>query len=224
MSKYKRVVSVGAHPLDAELIGGPIMIRHQKHGAKCTMIHLTTGRLEDPNATEEEKQAYSKQIQDEIENAAKEMGCDSYPMNYISSEMPTTAQFIDILVDYFTKEEVDLVITHCRGTLHPRHYYSYETVTEAVKKMRLNGSNIDLLYGENCEDLVGFIPTKYIMMSDEEKDIWFKGLSQYEIFNGKVNDVPYIDYYNSIGIIRAIEAGTHGFAKAYMHAGLIYEE
>lgn len=224
MSKYKRVVSVGAHPLDAELIGGPLMIRHQKKGAKCTMVHLTAGRLEYPNATEDEKQAYSQKLEDEIENAAKEMGCDSYAMNYISSEMPKTAQFINILVDYFTKEGVDLVITHSRGTLHPRHYYTYETVSEAVKKMRLNGINIDLLYGENCEDLIGFIPTKYILMDEDEKDIWFQGLRKYEIFNGKVNDVPYFDYYNAMGTIRAIEAGTHGFAKAYMHAGLIYEE
>ena len=49
-------------------------------------------------------------------------------------------------------------------------------------------------------------------------------LQEYSIFNGKVNDMPYYEYYHSMAIIRSIEAGQHGFAKAYMHAALLDNE
>ena len=58
MENIKRVVSIGAHPLDAELIGGPLIIKYSKLGAKCTFMHVTQGRLENPNATKEENDAY----------------------------------------------------------------------------------------------------------------------------------------------------------------------
>ena len=54
MGELKRVVSIGAHSLDAELMGGPLLLKYAKEGAHCTFIHVTQGRLEDPNATEEQ--------------------------------------------------------------------------------------------------------------------------------------------------------------------------
>ncbi len=216
--RYKRIVSIGAHSLDAELQGGPIMIKASAKGAHCTMVHVTTGRLEDPNATQEAKDAYIEQIKVENESAAKEMGCDVFAMNYVSSELPSVGEFVQIIKAYLKKENVDLVISHARGTLHARHYYCYETVTEAVRQLQAEGMKIELLYGENCEDLIGYIPTKYVPMSDEEVDQWFKGLSCYSIFNGKVNDVPYIDYYNSMIKVRALEVMSKQRIKSYMQA------
>ncbi|MEG0314551.1 MAG: PIG-L family deacetylase [Erysipelotrichaceae bacterium] len=222
--KYKRIISIGAHSLDAELLGGPLLLKYSKLGAKCTYVHVTSGRLEDPKATEIDKQLYINKIKEENIKAAHALLADVYSFNYISSELPTTNEFINIIKDYLIKEKADLVITHARGTLHPRHYYVYETVTIAIKQLRKEGYNINLLYGENCEDLIGFIPTLYISISEEDKDIWFKGLSQYSIFNGKVNDMPYIQYYTAMLKIRAVEADTNSYVKAYMHAPLIDNE
>ena len=52
MSEIKRVVSVGAHSLDAELLGGPLLIKYADEGAHVTAITVTRGRLE--NGTDEE--------------------------------------------------------------------------------------------------------------------------------------------------------------------------
>jgi len=119
------------------------------------------------------------------------MNCDVYAMHYVSSELP------------------------------PRHYYCYESVSEAVRQLNNEGHHIELLYGENCEDLIGFIPTKYVPMSEEEVNTWFEDLRKYAIFNGKVNDVPYYDYYSSMLNIRAMEIGVKVSVKAYMNAGLL---
>ncbi len=224
MAKYNRIVSVGAHPLDAELMGGPMMIKYAEQGAACTFVHVTKGRLTDPAATEEEKKAYEDALNDEIKSVAAAMGCDSFSMDYISAELPVVEEFKDIILEYLRREKVDCVITHARGTLHPRHYYTYEAVTQAVRILHSEGNPIQLYYGENCEDLAGFIPTVYVSMSESKMKTWFEGLQHYKIFNGKVNDVPYYDYYHSMATVRAIEAGSHGLVKAYMHGALIDNE
>ena len=44
MTNVKRVMSIGAHSLDAELLGGPLLIRYAKAGAHVSCIHVTQGR------------------------------------------------------------------------------------------------------------------------------------------------------------------------------------
>lgn len=224
MTKYNRIVSIGAHPLDAELMGGPMLIKYAEQGTVCTFVHVTKGRLTDLTSTLEEKKAYEDALNGEIKGAAAVMGCDSFSMNYISTELPAVEEFTKIILEYLKKEKVDCVITHARGTLHPRHYYTYEAVTQAVRILHEEGNPIQIYYGENCEDLIGFIPTVYVSMSEQKMKTWFEGLQNYKIFIGKVNDVPYYNYYHSMGTVRAIEAGSNGFVKAYMHGALIDNE
>ncbi|OJG81828.1 hypothetical protein RV14_GL002371 [Enterococcus ratti] len=202
-------------------MGGPLLIQYAEKGVHCTFIHVTTGRLEDPNATETEKIAYLQQLRAENEVVAKAMDCDFYSFGYSSNTLPSQAEFIQLLKKYFLKEKVDLVVTHARGTLHPRHYYTYETVTQAVRQLRLEGVDIDLLYGENCEDLAGFCPNKYLEVSDQQVNKWFDALSHYAIFNGKVNSMPYHSYYTTMGKIRAVEVDSQYFVKAFMWAPMI---
>lgn len=222
--RYKRIVSIGGHHLDAELIGGPLMIKYSLQGAKCTFINVTEGRLDRRDATEEEKQAYLTNIRKENIMAAEAMNCDCYNMGYTSQTLPSEEEFIHMIMDYIKKENVDLVITHWRGTMHPRHYYTYQTVTQAVLRLRNQGYNVQLLYGENCEDLIGFTPTCYVTLNDQIIDIWFNGLKNYSIFNGLVNDIPYQKYYDAQLKVRAMEGGSSLPVKAFMHAPLFDNE
>lgn len=218
---YKRIISIGAHPLDAELMGGPFCLYEQHYGAQCTMVHVTTGRLEKKDASKVEKEAYLQSLHQQIQVVASTMNCDVYQMNYVSSDMPTMQEFIATIKAYLKKKKADMVITHHIGTLHERHYYTHKGVLEAVKSLRFEGYDIDLLYGENLEDLVGFIPTKYVQLSSSDVHTWFQALQHYDLYNGGINIVPYDDYYRTMGKVRSLEAGCSGFVKAYMHAGLI---
>jgi len=218
---YKRIVSIGAHSLDAELLGGAIMCKYVKQGAKGTLIHVTQGRLEDPKATQEEKDAYLLKMKTQNANAAQALGCDMISMGYVSSNMPSEEEFINYLVEYFKKENVDLVISHWMGTLHARHYWTHKTVTEAVRRARRQGLHVDLIYGETNEDLVAWIPQRYIELNKEEEEQWFKALQCYSVFNGEVNDNPYLAYYQTSGKVRQMEIGAKNFARAYMYASLL---
>ena len=190
MSEIKRVVSIGAHSLDAELMGGPLIIKYAKNGARCP-APCYSGRLEDPKATEEEKEAYLKDLLNQNRRAAEKLGADYLWLGYVSRSMPRTEEFARRLEDYFVDEKVDLVITHWRGSMHRRHIETHDAVTLAVKNLREKGNQIRLVYGETFEDLVGFIPQAYFELDDDEKEQWFGALNEYDVFRGKVNNFPY---------------------------------
>ncbi len=224
MSEIKRVVSVGAHSLDAEILGGPIMLKYAEQGAHCTYIHVTQGRLEDPNATEEAKSEYLKDLLNQNKRAAQKLNGDTIWLGYVSNNMPSLEEFSLRMEQYFVDEKVDLVITHWRGSMHPRHINTHDAVTAAVKRLREKGSSIRLVYGENFEDLVGFIPQAYFKLDQNEIERWFTGLREYSVFRGEINDFPYNEYYSTIGKVRQIESNNSGFTIAYMYASLIENE
>jgi LmbE family N-acetylglucosaminyl deacetylase len=221
MSQIKRVVSIGAHSLDAELLGGPIMLKFAKQGAHCTYIHVTQGRLEDPNATEQAKDEYLKELLNQNKRAAEKLSGDTIWLGYVSSNMPSLEEFSLRLKQYFIDEKVDLVITHWRGSMHPRHINTHDAVITAVKRLREEGNPIKLVYGETFEDLVGFIPQAYFSLAQDEIDQWYAALREYSVFRGEVNDFPYYSYYSTIGKVRQIESNNNRYTVAYMYASLI---
>ena len=221
MSKIKRVVSIGAHSLDAEVLGGPIMLKYAREGASCTYIHVTQGRLEDPNATEKEKEDYLKELLNQNQRAASKLGGDTIWLGYVSSNMPSLEEFAARLERYFVEEQVELVVTHWRGSMHPRHINTHDAVVTAVKRLREKGNSIKLVYGENFEDLVGFIPQAYFKLEQDEVDQWYSGLREYSVFQGEINDFPYLPYYTTTGKVRQIESNNSGYTVAYMYASLI---
>ena len=221
MTSIQRVVSIGAHSLDAELMGGPLILKYARQGAHCTLIHVTQGRLEDPAATEEAKQAYLKDLLTMNQKAAEKLGADTIWLGYVSSNMPSLEDFAQRMEQYFVDEKVDLVITHWRGSMHPRHINTHDAVVTAVKRLREKGNPIRLVYGETFEDLVGFLPQAYFTLNPEEVTQWYDAMKEYAVFRGEVNDFPYQQYYPTIGKVRQIESSNSGYTVAYMYASLI---
>lgn len=224
MSKVKRVVSIGAHSLDAELLGGSLFVKYAKQGAKCTCVHVTQGRLEDPAVSVEQQEAYQASLLEQNKRAAQALGADFIWLGYVSNDMPTREVFAERLEQYFIEEKVDLVITHWRGSMHPRHVNTHDAVTLAVKHLREKGSNIRLMYGETFEDLVGFIPQAYFVLSEAEVKQWYEALHEYQVFRGGVNDFPYQQYYPTNGKVREIESNSNGYTVCFMYASLIEHE
>lgn len=222
MSNIKRVVSIGAHSLDAELLGGPLLIKYAKAGAHVTAITATRGRLE--KGTDEEKAAYIQKVEKQEKEAARILGADTLFLGYIGSNMPSLNEFADRLEKYFIDEKVDLVITHYRGSMHPRHINVHDAVLEACKRLRRKGNNIKLLYGETFEDLNGFIPQAYYVLTKDETKQWFDALNCYDVFKGTVNGFPYQSYYSTNLQVRQIESGSNGNTVCYMYASLIENE
>jgi len=80
------------------------------------------------------------------------------------------------------------------------------------------------MYGLTFEDLNGFLPQAYFVLSDDEVSQWMKALNEYAIFRGEVNDFPYRKYYPTNLKVKQIESGSAGPTVCYMHASLIENE
>jgi hypothetical protein len=105
--------------------------------------------------------------------------------------------------------------------MHPRHVNTHDAVVTAVKHLREKGNPVKLVYGENFEDLVGFIPQAYFKLEQNEVDQWFSGLREYSVFKGEINDFPYYPYYSNMLKVRQIESNNSGYTVAYMYSSLI---
>lgn len=220
--KPYHVMTIGAHALDAELMGGPVAIKYTREGHKATFVHLTRGERGHWKKSPEE---YGKQLEEEMQKVAKAMGATSHWMGYPAGNLPPKEQMLMDFCRLFRREKPDIVITHWRGSLHPRHVLTHELVLEALKMSADEAIEtgqkthvVEYVYfGENCEDLDGFIPQFYIDIEDTF-DQWFEALSHYELFRAGKANVPYQDYYRTMATIRAIEIGTQKLSKAYMVA------
>ena len=129
MSTVKRVVSVGAHSLDAELMGGPLLLKYAHEGAHVTCVHVTQGRLEDPNATQAAKDAYLKDLLEQNRRASADLGGDSIWLGYVSSSM-MAALGMGIILSFLLKKKWYIVIFLAGFVLVT--YFNLSTMAVAV--------------------------------------------------------------------------------------------
>lgn len=220
--KQHHVMTIGAHALDAELMGGPVAIKYTREGHKATFVHITRGERGNRKKSPEE---YARQLNKEMPKVAEAMGAASHWMGYLAGKLPSGEQMQMDLCKLLRKEKPDIVITHWRGSLHPRHVLTHDVVLEAVKmaakadvETGQETHAVEYVYfGENCEDLDGFIPQIYIEIGDTFQQ-WFEAMAHYELFRADVANVPYQDYYRTLATIRAVEIGCQKLSKAYMVA------
>ncbi|MTW86820.1 PIG-L family deacetylase [Virgibacillus dakarensis] len=214
------LMSIGAHALDAELMGGPVAIKYTKEGHKASFVHITRGERGNKKKTPEE---YGKQLEVEMPKVAEAMGAKSIWTGYIAGQLPSQEEIQMDLCKLLREEKPDIVITHWRGSLHPRHVMTHDAVLEAVKLAANPDVNTEqathkveyVYFGENCEDLNGFIPQIYVDIEDTF-DQWFEAVSHYELFRANEANVPYQDYYRTMATIRAVEVGNQKLSKAFM--------
>lgn len=217
------LVVIGAHCLDAEVMAGGVIAKVTSRGHKATIIHVTKGERGHPFKRPEE---FGEQLNYEMKKAAQALGADVIWMGFPAGNLPISdsisAKLFDILV-YLSPTHI---ITHWKGSWHPRHVSTHYNVIDAIKRALKHGKiNLSGLYfGENCEDLMGFSPTLYIDIS-EVKELWLRALESYELFrlSRELKDIiPYVGYYLTMAKIRGYEAGVP-YAQAFMESKKIYD-
>lgn len=211
-----KLASFGAHALDAELMAGPYLIKRKlENNDDFVFVHMTRGERGNKNKSPEE---YGKQLEGEMQNVANTMGGTAIWTGYVAGALPDRETIVKDFMKIIKDENITTVITHWRGSLHERHILCHDTVTDAVNRLNNSGYSVDLFYGENCEDLNGFIPELYIQFDQKIMETWIKGLNEYELFRGNVLTVPYYDYYTTMAKMRGIEKGILPYSRAFMVA------
>lgn len=214
----KRILVVGAHAFDAEVIAGPLAFVAAARGAEVTFLHLTMGEqghrcLAPP--------LYAEQKRSEATAAADRLGISwrslDLPDGFLPSDDTTALAVCDVLREL--KPEV--VITHWQGSWHKDHRAAAELTKTAVFYAALPTldralpvhSPALLLFGENWEDDEGFVPTHLVDVTEGFAP-WREAAEKYELARG-LSSFPYMDYYASLYRLRGCIRGTT-YAQAFM--------
>jgi LmbE family N-acetylglucosaminyl deacetylase len=209
---------VGAHAMDAELLGGALAAQVVKQGGSAHLLHLTRGERGHPTL---DADAFATQLDDEMEVAAGALGA-SFRWAGVSAPLSDTdeGQLSGLILADLRERRPGFVLTHWIGSWHPSHRRASAAARAAVAAFRDGGQVVDLLYGENCEDLLGFVPTGFADVS-AAMDEWRRGVRAYELYRRSEPDsgvdslVPYASYYEAALRVRGLHAGF-GQAQAVM--------
>ena len=144
------LVVVGAHALDSELMAGPLAAIASGAGWPVALIHLTLGERGHP---EKPPEVFAPQLREETLRAARALGVEA-----VWSGAPAPLRGVDVfdwLVAELDGRRPTVVVTHWSGSWHASHREASDVVRRALSAL---GSRPTLAFGENCEDLVGFVP------------------------------------------------------------------
>lgn len=219
MVKTKKIGVIGAHAMDAELMGGSIALQMKKQGWESFYIHITRGERGNPNKSPD---VFGKQLEEEMDNCAQALGGQSIWAGFKAGDVPFDA-CADYIAGIIKELRLDAIITHWRGSFHPRHRIVHDCVLEGVSRSAKLGCAIKSLYfGENMEDLDGYIPNVYMDISTVYAS-WFTALKCYELFRESSNGFPYQSFYTSNSRIRGLESGCSYAKSLMMQRSLISE-
>ncbi|BAS26375.1 PIG-L deacetylase family protein [Limnochorda pilosa] len=223
----KRLVVIGAHAFDAEAMAGGLAARWVREGGKVELLHLTRGERGDPTREQEE---YGKQIEEELAASARYLGATGRWMGFSSGSLEA-GSVIEALVAYLDRFRPALVVTHWRGSWHPRHRQAHELVREAIGRYQRRAGQVPVLwYGENFEDLDGFRPDVYVGLNELDVELWRAGREAYSLYRGRQGRgpggapavLPYASYYEAAPLVRGLECGVP-LAQAFMQEPVRYD-
>lgn len=214
---------VGAHAFDAEAMAGGLAARAAAEGGAVLLVHLSRGERGDPAKSPEQ---YAVQLEREMHQAARILGARAHWPGYLAADLPkedVIAELSRLLREFVPH----VVVTHWQGSWHPRHVAAHRLTLEAVQHAaRVGGAGPDqapaVYFGENCEDLAGFVPMFYVDISGVFAQ-WLETLRCYELFRRSAplesyaGGIPYAGFYPAMARVRGLEAGCT-YAQAFMPA------
>jgi N-acetylglucosamine malate deacetylase 1 len=213
-----KLMVVGAHAGDAEVMAGPVVAQHTADGGSAVLLHLTLGERGHPSLPAAE---YGPQKRAEALAAASVLGAEVRLLGYRDAELVASQEAKHAVAQVIADERPDVMITHGEGSFHRDHAACHEIVSEAVFLAGLADMwpgrprhNVAALYfAENWEDKRNFAPDLYIDTSRGQA-AWLEALRCYELFRGGLSTFPYVRYYEALAVVRGAESGTQ-HAKAF---------
>ncbi len=214
--ELSKILAVGAHIGDAELMAGPYMCESMLNGSQCHFLALTAGERGNPGV---EPKIYKAQKLAEAIEFSRRTGIlyDIYD-DIPDSNLLATNEVIERVKTFIINGKFDSVLTHWRGSFHPDHRQAHEIVTIAVFQLNLlrnNSHHINLFYCENWEDMDSFRDEDYFPISRKAFQEWRHGVEHIEFIYGTFSKFRYLDYYTSLLTVRGCLA-KHDFAVSMM--------
>jgi LmbE family N-acetylglucosaminyl deacetylase len=216
-----KILAVGAHPDDLEILCGGTLAKYVKSGHSVTMAVLTNGNVGHP---EIELAEMARIRRKEFENAAAIIGADT-----IWIDVDDELSVVDLpsrlaMVDVFRQAKPDVVLTHSEKDYHVDHRNCSQLVFEAaplacVHNIKRELPQLDkqpLIYHFDTLGAVGFMPTEYVDISDtiETKIAMYRCHKSQDEWMRIATGFDIADVIESVAKVRGYAAGVQ-FAEGF---------
>lgn len=212
MTTKHKIMVVGAHAGDAEIMAGAVVAKYTQQGHEAVLVHLTPGEKGHKTLSPEK---YAEQKIEEGHKAAAALGAKAIFLPYKDAELPVNDEVKYALADIIRAEKPNVMITHWKGSIHKDHEATYYIVQDAIFYAALPSIKRELpahgcyaqYFAENWEDPEGFEVDTYVDITDSYEQ-WIKGAEEYELFAGSISNFRYMDYYKALAIVRGCLSGS----------------
>ncbi len=207
----RTILAIGAHAGDAELTMGPLLTAERTRGTRVVILDLTLGERGHPTLSAEQ---YGAQKRREAMQVASAIGAELVIGPYRDAEIPNDEAARRWVANVIRRVKPTLVLTHWKASMHRDHSTTSAIVQDAVRLAALPDitgvegpphRGVGVWYAENWEDAPGFTPYIFVAVDSTSWSKWRAAVSSFEFARGATG-FPYVDYYDSLGRVRGIEA------------------
>jgi len=217
-----KVLAVGAHPDDVELLCAGTLACYRKRGDEVTICHACDGGKGSLEHTTEE---IAKIRRKEAIASAEIISAKSIWGGFIDGEVTLDLKSRIKMIDIIRQTDPDLIITHSPNDYHSDHLNVSKLVFEAtylacVKLWETNHPNtnkVPTLYYMDTLAGVNFAPSEYVNISDtiqEKVNMMLKMESQLG-FLKEMHDTDAEEFIRTIAKFRGFQAGV-AFAECFV--------
>jgi len=207
--KQKRIMAVGAHIGDAELMCGLTLAKHAVLGDRAITVAVSAGeRGAPPGFDKAAIEAFRLKNIASAEEFAATLGGAFYNVGYTDGEIPDDKELRLKLCDIIREEKPDIVLTHWTDSLHVDHIVTSKAVMDGIYFAGLLGFERALpphsasgpYYAENWEDANGFTPYIYIDVAGGY-ELWEKAVKKLWLTENSPW-FKYLEYYDALSRAR----------------------
>jgi N-acetylglucosamine malate deacetylase 1 len=170
-----RVLAIGAHPDDLELLCAGTLAAFRKRGDEVIMCHACDGNK---GSLEYSSEEIAKIRRQEAIESSKIIDAESVWGGFIDGEVVLDLASRILVIDVIRRSNPDLIITHSPNDYHSDHVNVSKLVFEAtylasVKLWKTNYPNtnkVAVLYYMDTLAGVNFVPEEYVDISNTIED------------------------------------------------------
>jgi LmbE family N-acetylglucosaminyl deacetylase len=145
-----------------------------------------------------------------------------WALDYKDGEVSTDTEIKMQVAKVIREARPRLIITHWKGSMHKDHTATHELLPDARFYAGIAGFDLgapahwvgSILYGENWEDLRGYVPETFVRLLPEDLEVYERAMRCYALFRGEVSPFPYLDYYKALCASRGAETMS-GLAASF---------
>ena len=216
-----RVLAVGAHPDDLEILCGGTLAKYALRGDHVTMAVSTNGDVGSATLSKSEIAEIRKH---EAQASADVIGAEliwmNYPDEFLFSDEPTRLDFLNMV----RQARPDVILTHAPSDYHPDHRTTggilwdirVMTTVPNIKTQAPPCEKIPEIYYYDTIAGIEFIPQHYVDISETfelKKKMLACHKSQAHWLENQYN-LSYLEFIEYTGRYRGLQCGTR-FAECF---------